>query len=97
MAGAKRYPASRRRLEKARKDGDVAKSRELSICFQLLVCAFWVRAGGLGLSELRSLTEICAGGARDFHTNNMLVSFKDACLVWCGSVLPILLIASVAV
>ncbi|MCB0321017.1 MAG: EscU/YscU/HrcU family type III secretion system export apparatus switch protein, partial [Bdellovibrionales bacterium] len=43
--GSKRHPASQKKLEKARKDGKVAKSQTFSQCFQII---------GLGLGMIAS-------------------------------------------
>ena len=91
MSGRKQYQPSRRKLSKARASGYVAKSHELTICFSLLAVCILLRFGENPLLSFQRLMLKTAGAARDFHTNNMLVSVQDACAVWLSLVCPILL------
>ncbi|NMM36063.1 MAG: flagellar type III secretion system protein FlhB [Glaciimonas sp.] len=56
----KTEPASQRRLEKAREEGDVPRSRELATCLLLLTAGFIFLFAGDGL--IRSLTDVLASG-----------------------------------
>ncbi|MEO6351610.1 MAG: flagellar biosynthesis protein FlhB [Oxalobacteraceae bacterium] len=56
----KTEPASQRRLEKAREEGDVPRSRELATCLLLLTAGFIFLFAGDGL--IRSLSDVLASG-----------------------------------
>lgn len=79
MAANKRYQPTSKKLKKAREDGDVAKSRSLTGTVTLVVLIVvlfqWFRQG----REFLAMIEPFFGAAKDFHTNNMLLSAKMAC------------------
>lgn len=100
--GDKRFPATRLKREKARKSGDVPRSRiassviglacslgVLACCSQLIRTPVWLlRAGFAGVGDLIEQN----GG--DFHTNNMLVSAQEA--VWVYGVAAVVPLVSIA-
>ena len=72
----KTEPASERRLEKAREDGNVARSRELNTLVLLgtAIAGLWMSADSLG----RTMQSAIAGGlgfdrATAFDTSHMLI------------------------
>lgn len=91
MADEKRFPASRRKLQKARKDGDVAKSSHLSAAFVLSVGIIYVFSQERKIAILCEFMQKTLGADADFHTNNMLVYAAEALCLTLEFLLPFLL------
>jgi len=91
MAGEKRFEPSRKKLERARQNGDIAKSHVLSIAFAFLVgvAAIVLRAPRIA-SEVTLFYEAKLGGGKDFQSNNMLVSLQETTLFALRQLLPLL-------
>ncbi len=89
MAGEKRFEPSRKKLLKARQEGDVAKSREFSGGFALLagVAAIVFRLPETSSDFIR-LLEHCLGAGADFQSNNMLVSLRETTLFALRQLVP---------
>ena len=97
MAGRKKFTASRRKLETARKDGDVAKSRDITAGCALLA-GFLSVLGPIGLlARTTDFLEKCTAPNRDFRTNTMLISVEEALGLAAELCLPFLLIVATAV
>ncbi len=76
--GSKQYSASRKKLEQAREDGDTAKSRDFtSICSGIFGISVLLLGLPWGLAKFRLFLQEIWEHARDFHTNNMLVSLRS--------------------
>jgi flagellar biosynthesis protein FlhB len=97
MAGKRKFPPSRRKLEKARSEGDVAKSKEISSSFAVLALLTEFFFLPSAVIALRQFLERCVSRAEDFHTNNMLVSLRDAWEVLWRLGLPVLILPALAV
>ncbi len=96
-SNSKQLPASKKKLRKAREDGDVAKSRDLSsLCVLTIgiysIYALSARLDGLGLFLTKKLSQ-----THDFHTNNVLVSLAEALGIIGSVVLPVLLLVFLGV
>jgi len=85
MSQQKRFAPTSRKLRKARKDGDVAKSRDLAAVFLL--------PGGAAIlwfyneyRDLISFAHSAWSGGQDFHTNTVLVYAYQSARVLIGLV-----------
>ena len=90
----KTEPASPRRLEKAREEGQVARSRELSTLILLgaAVAGIWSGADSLGTTLQQALRRgLHFERASGFDTSFMLVQVGDMLLEGLLAALPILL------
>lgn len=92
MASSKNLPPSSRKLRKAREDGDVAKSRELSSAVVLTsgICTLFYLAPRTLL--VIDLMQKSFAGTRDFHSNNMLVYARHGWELLLSLLLPVLLV-----
>ncbi|MFN8389337.1 MAG: EscU/YscU/HrcU family type III secretion system export apparatus switch protein [Bdellovibrionota bacterium] len=82
MSSNKRYNPSRKKLLRARRNGDVAKSRDLTGACQLVVGLAWCAWALYCCPQVTDFLEECADRRQDFHTNNMLVSLGGAFATW---------------
>ena len=93
MGNSKCFEPTSRKLDKARRDGDVAKSRELTAVCGLIcgtLCCHWA------LGKLPAYLESSLTLATDFSSHNMLVylavSFTEAFGIAAVCILPMLLV-----
>ncbi len=90
MAAQKKYEPTRRRLKKARDDGDVAKSRELTAAASLIGALLQLSLVGFGAENFLLFSDEIVRLSADFRSENM-IGLSAACLrVFCSSVLPVL-------
>jgi type III secretion protein U len=92
MALSKNLPPSSRKLRKAREDGDVAKSKDLSSAVVLTsgICTLLYLAPRTLL--VIDLMQKSFAGARDFQSNNMLVYARHGWELLLSLLLPVLLV-----
>ncbi|MGV8893124.1 MAG: flagellar biosynthesis protein FlhB [Burkholderiaceae bacterium] len=98
----KTEPASQRRLEKAREDGDVPRSRELATCMLLITAGFIFLFAGDGL--MYSLHDILVSGlgfdrAQAFDTDILLIHIRTNAIKVMATFLPfgvILMVVAIA-
>lgn len=98
MAGSKQFAASKKKSNKARQDGDVAKSREFSAGLASLIglLAFLLQAPGMARRMLE-FYERSFYANRDFLSKDVLVSLQDALLFAGQQILPVVLVTWLAV
>lgn len=89
---AKNLPPSQKKLEKAREQGDVAKSPEITAAIKLSVGVAYLFCARSDFEKLRHYIHKSFVLAQDFHTNNMLVCFVEGLGIAMGLVVPLLLL-----
>ncbi len=96
MGGPKRLPPSQRKLQRVRKEGDVAKSKEFSGCSTLLAMLLAIPYFVVETSIFCRLVEESFSLPGDFHTNHVLVYAELAFGVLCRTLFPVLVFALLA-
>lgn len=90
MAALKPYEPTRRRLKKARDDGDVAKSRDLSAAVVTLGAVAYLAAFGLNEQKMRAFSDQIVQISADLASANMLGLSAEALRVFSLLTLPVL-------
>jgi flagellar biosynthesis protein FlhB len=90
-SNTKQLPASKKKLRKAREDGDVAKSRDISSLAVLTIGICTIYYYGQPYAALREFLTKTLSETHDFHTNNVLVSLAEALGIIGLVVFPVLL------
>lgn len=78
MADHKQFPATRKKIDQALKDGNVPKSRDLTPAILLTSCLYLIFSAGWVGSELIALFRQFFTLGSGFPTNNMLVFLREA-------------------
>ena len=92
MSREKSFPPTRKKLEKARREGDIAKSRDLTGLFALAAGAVATLMLAAEATQISEFLEKSCLVPRDFHSKHMLLSAKDALRLFLRAVCPTLLI-----
>ena len=90
MAAEKKFAPSARRLKKAREDGDVAKSRELTAAASILGALSYLGLAGWGGQNILLFSDEIIRVTADFEFGNMVGLSAAALRVFFVVVLPIL-------
>lgn len=90
MSGQKKYAPTQRRLKKAREDGDVAKSRDLTAAASLLGALSCMGLAGLGGRNILLFSDEIIRLTTDFDSESMLGLSATILRIFCSTVLPIL-------
>ncbi len=99
MATEKRFDPTSRKLQKAREDGDVAKSSQLTTAIALTLGNVVIFSLWHGFLKAAQLWEKCLAAASDLTPTNMIGLLGEVCgtLVWIvGPVLAALVLGSLA-
>lgn len=96
MAGSKRFAATGRKLKRAREDGDVAKSRDLTAVVVLSVGFCWIYWGLSPLERVLTNFKTRFSALQDFSTESMLLSAADALEVIGYVLVPALALVAIS-
>ncbi len=97
MSKEKRFEPTSRKLNKARNEGDVAKSRDLTMAIGTTIGFLSMFYLSFSFTEMRSFIESSFLIDRDFHSDNMLLLLTKSIWMVITPLLPVLLLVSVTV
>lgn len=78
MSNGNSAPPTPRKLRKAREEGDVAKSRDVTAAAVVTVGFLWLFSAHARFAALLQFAEKSFSAATDFRTNNVLVCAREA-------------------
>jgi flagellar biosynthesis protein FlhB len=97
MAEQKNLPATSRKIKRAREEGDVAKSRDITGAIAIFTAFLFIFFSLIDYQRVVAFSIKTFSQDKDFISDSMLLFIKEAMLVWAWMVIPCLVCILVVV